>query len=655
MGKPGWRSLLGLLAWVGFVGTMVGLHWVQPPAEMSLGAAHWTLTTLDPPVRRRELAPDSFGVARDQMVGSKLPPTNAGAVDVGSKLPPTVSLPHQWDAHGARLHAARYETAFDLAAAPTEPQVIYIPSLRMNAAVFVNGTRIADGGSLTEPLARQSYRPLLFTVPDALLHSGANRIAVEVHSAPPGSGLLQQVYLGPQAQLKPYFDLRHFLKFQFYAGLIVVMAVLGTIMFGVWLARRDERVYLWYAMCTASFLVYALFIAATDLPLPSLWWDCLQRIAIMWMVACITLFISHFIGLSQPRLAVALGWVCLIGPVVLVALAALLPPDAFYLVLIRVWLNAVLGFGLYPTWLAARELWLRRDARTFWMFVSGASVIATGTHDVAFENGLIAPFNGFYFHYGMPLVLIVFTSILGLRFLNALRESEVLNRELNERVLQKQAELERTYEDLKRSEQARLLADERERIQRDMHDGLGGTLVSTLAGLELQGEQDSSAAQSLRSALDDLRLMIYSLDQTSGTLRAALAMLRERLARLAEEAGLALEWDMQNLPAELALERGATLQLMRIVQEAFTNTVKHARAKTFRLAVSPQAGGVSLEMRDDGAGFDAAKTKSGGYGLSNMRVRAQKIGGHLEIESRAGTRITLSVPLADAVRQTDAV
>lgn len=616
MDKPGWRSLLGILVWVGLLAAIVVLHGVQPPTELSLSDARWSLTGLNPPV----------------------------------VVNPAVSLPHEWRDFSPELRAARYETSVELTTAPAEPLAVYIPSLSMNAAVFVNGARIGDGGSLIEPRAQQSFQPLLFRVPDALLRSGANSIVVELHSAYAGGGFLQQVYLGPQTQLKPYFDLRYALKTQFYIGLIAVVVVIGVIMFGVWWVRRRERVYLLYALSSAPFVSYALCVAAPDLPLSSLWRDTLQWVSILWMIAAITLFTIHFLGLSQPRLARFLGWFSLIAPLPLAALAVVAEPKVFHFVLIHVWLNTVLGFGVYPVWLFARELWRRRDARTFWMFAAGGSILLGGAHDVLFLNGLITPFNGYYYQYSIPLSLVVFTSILGARLLTALRESEILNRELNQRVLAKQAELERSYEELKHSEQQRTLADERERIQRDMHDGLGGTLVSTLAGLDMQGEQDSPAAQSLRSALDDLRLMIYSLDQTSSTLRAALAMLRERLARLAEDAGLELEWNMQDLSAELSLERGVTLQLMRIVQEAFTNTVKHAQAQTFSLNVGEQAkdgrAGVTIEMRDDGRSFDAAVSKSGGYGMSNMRVRAQKIGGVLEIAPAApGTRITLWAPV----------
>jgi signal transduction histidine kinase len=168
----------------------------------------------------------------------------------------------------------------------------------------------------------------------------------------------------------------------------------------------------------------------------------------------------------------------------------------------------------------------------------------------------------------------------------------------------------------------------------------------------MKGEQESAAARSLRSALDDLRLMIYSLDQDGGTLRAALGMLRERLRRLADDTGLAVQWSMQELPADKMLDRGATLQLMRIVQEAFTNTLKHARAANFeftaRLQEREGCAGVELVLRDDGAGYEPGGAQSGSYGLSNMRVRAQKIGGRIDMHSApgAGCRITLWVPLA---------
>lgn len=615
MGSLGLRSLLTAALWVAMVGAIVALHSVQPPAGLTPGGERWTLIALNPP-----------------------------AVTL-----PHVTLPHQWVTHAPTLRAARYETTVELKASPGEPWAAYIPSLSLNAAVFVNGARIGDGGSMQEPLARHSFRPLLFPVPAALLHGGANHFAVEVRSEPEGSGFLQQVYLGPQTQLQPYYDLRLFLNVQFVYGVMVAVLVLGAIMLGVWSGRRTERVYLWYAITSVTFLVYCLCLASSSLSLPSLWWDWLLQVSRTWMIAAITVFGIHFLGLSRPRMVAFLGWYSLVGSLALAALA-LVSPERFSFVSIGPWNIAGIVFCLYPVSLFVRQLWRRTDAASFWMLASASSLILGGGHDVLMENGLFAPFDGHYFHFMVPLAITTFTWILIGRFLRALEEAETLNRELNQRVLQKQAELERTYDDLKRSEQQRTLADERERIQRDMHDGIGGTLVSTLAGLEMEGASGSSAAQSLRSALDDLRLMIYSLDQDGGTLRAALGMLRDRLTRLGEDAGLVIEWRMESLPAGLALDRGATLQVMRIVQEAFTNTLKHARAQLFSLQASLAPGpsgiaGVVFELQDNGTGFDPASIKSSGYGFDNMRVRARKLNGTLVIEPVSpGTLIRLWIP-----------
>ncbi|MFA5939576.1 MAG: ATP-binding protein [Sinimarinibacterium sp.] len=610
MSSLGWRSLLGLLAWLGFVATLVGLHRIQPPDAWLAGGGRWTLVGLDPAVL----------------------------------VSPSTVLPNQWREFAPELRGARYETAAQLASAPDEAWVIYLPSLSLNAAVYVNGERIGDGGSMQEPLARYSFRPLLFRVPGRLLRSGANDIAVELRAEPSGSGFLQQVYLGPLAQLQPYFDLRQFLNVQSIYVLIVAVLVLGLVMFAVWWGRREERVYLWYSLTMPAVVLHCLGLVSTGLSLPSVWWEWLHHVSRAWMIAAVTVFGLHFLGLSRPRLAAFLGGYSALGALAMAAVAIASPAN-FSTLAVTVCSALTFAFGFYPVSLFVRHAWQQRTASSVWMLTAAASLLAAGGRDVLMENGLLAPFDGEYFHYMIWLGIGVFTSILIARFLGALRESETLNRELDDRVRQKQAELERTYEELRRSEQQRLLADERERIQRDMHDGLGGTLVSTLAGLDLQGERDSAAAQSLRSALDDLRLMIYSLDQGSGTLRAALATLRERIARLAEDAGLALEWDMQALPESLALERGATLQLMRVVQEAFTNTVKHAGAQTFSVGASSHENGVRVELRDDGAGFDPAGVESGGYGLSNMRVRAQKMGGRLDFESVSpGTRIVLWVP-----------
>jgi signal transduction histidine kinase len=96
------------------------------------------------------------------------------------------------------------------------------------------------------------------------------------------------------------------------------------------------------------------------------------------------------------------------------------------------------------------------------------------------------------------------------------------------------------------------------------------------------------------------------------------------------------------------------LNLFRIVQEALNNVEKHAHAKTVRLQIASQPGGLLLRIQDDGHGFDPSvvkpdRRKEGGIGLTNIRERAAILGGTCEVVSapNQGTTITVRVPCQD--------
>lgn len=114
-------------------------------------------------------------------------------------------------------------------------------------------------------------------------------------------------------------------------------------------------------------------------------------------------------------------------------------------------------------------------------------------------------------------------------FVRARNEAETLNRELEQRIREKSAELERNYQRLRELERQQVLDEERRRIMRDMHDGMGGHLVSTLALAESGATKSETIAEALRAALNDLRLMIDSLDPVEGDLTLVLGMFRARL------------------------------------------------------------------------------------------------------------------------------
>ncbi|RZL31651.1 MAG: histidine kinase, partial [Rubrivivax sp.] len=113
--------------------------------------------------------------------------------------------------------------------------------------------------------------------------------------------------------------------------------------------------------------------------------------------------------------------------------------------------------------------------------------------------------------------------------------------------------------------------------------------------------------------------------------------------------GLTLEWQMADMPPLPWLEPALALQVLRLIQEAMTNVIKHAQART--LSLSARQAGDALEVRidDDGCGFDSNAPRAG-QGLASMRLRAEALGAALDWASvrGAGTQVSLRLPLRRA-------
>ncbi|MCB1590746.1 MAG: ATP-binding protein, partial [Xanthomonadales bacterium] len=155
--------------------------------------------------------------------------------------------------------------------------------------------------------------------------------------------------------------------------------------------------------------------------------------------------------------------------------------------------------------------------------------------------------------------------------------------------------------------------------------------------------------------LDDLRLLIDASDVHSEGLNDILARLRERLVRRLAALGITLEWDFTRSPMLPPLSPSKSIQILRILQEAVTNVIKHAQARHVVIAserlddpATGQAARLLFEVADDGAGFDPANA-SDGRGLRNLRARIAELGGHAHLDSTpgGGCRLRFDVPMSE--------
>jgi len=179
-----------------------------------------------------------------------------------------------------------------------------------------------------------------------------------------------------------------------------------------------------------------------------------------------------------------------------------------------------------------------------------------------------------------------------------------------------------------------------------MHDGLGSSLLSAMVAVEQGRMQQDEVVGVLRECVDDLRLVIDSLEPVGHDLVSLLATMRYRLGKRLQTGGLTLEWDVQDLPTLDWLEPPDALHVLRLLQEALNNVLKHARATKVRISTRDLGDRVEIRVEDDGQGFDLA-TAQKGRGLRSQLKRAQRLGGTVLVEARPGhgTRLSLRLPV----------
>jgi signal transduction histidine kinase len=242
------------------------------------------------------------------------------------------------------------------------------------------------------------------------------------------------------------------------------------------------------------------------------------------------------------------------------------------------------------------------------------------------------------------LVVFLATAIITGQLASALRQRA-------EQARSRERELRRLYE------QAQELAamQERQRLARELHDSVSQALygigLGTHTALEVMESDPKQAMASMEyvialaeAGITEMRALIFELRPESLETEGLVAALTKQAAVLRARNKLHVEADLGDEP-DLAVEIKEALY--RVAQEALHNIVKHARASAVILQLASQENAVTLEVRDNGRGFDSTDSFPGHLGLRSMQERITKVGGTLAIESTPGkgTCISVLVPI----------
>jgi signal transduction histidine kinase len=245
------------------------------------------------------------------------------------------------------------------------------------------------------------------------------------------------------------------------------------------------------------------------------------------------------------------------------------------------------------------------------------------------------------------LAIITFIAVGIARQSTGIYQLATLNNEaLARQVREKELELEANHALLRDQERERTLAAERGRIMRDVHDGIGSQLLGLLVQARGGAVKPEAMTIGLQAAIDDLYLVVDSLDGIDGTLETALGTFRTRIEPKCAAAGIDIVWRIEDVGPSKAQGPAAVLQIYRILQEALSNALRHGKPNrvVFELKRDEANNAIALSLNDNGTGFDVAARQTG-RGLINMRKRAASIAAQLGVTSGAtGTCVKLLLP-----------
>lgn len=610
------------------------------------------------------------------------------AVLVEAERAATVRLPDPWEATAPqRAGAVHYRLALPDAALASRQSALFVPRVGNVYRIALNGQPLLSVGSVPadgRPLPDFSYAPVLLPLPQALLGRSANRVEIEVIGAPRREAGLSRVWVGPLDEIEPMHTALVNRQVRGTWVLTAAAVVMGTLaLLLAWRARRSG--YAWFG---AASLLWAWRLSGMQIQAGDAWTPIgtvLFHASYAWFVALMALYALDAVGRGSARAARAMAaWS---------ALALALSAGAWWLnapVLRSIVLAGTLAVALWLAAVLLRTAWRERSLPAELLSAVAVASTALGARDFWVLRVLQDYGAWTWTRYTILLLLAVLAWLLVDEFSRSGAALKEMNRALQERVAQKEAELQAAFEASRAGERQQAVLAERDRILREMHDGLGGRLVAALA-LTSQVARQSAAPpggaprvvdeplRDLKLTLDDclveLRLALDSLETDVRPLIEALAELRFRVEPSLRAGGLRLVWQVDEAASDAALPAEATLHVLRIVREALTNVLKHAQASVVWLRLERRADGRlvlavvdnGLQQReaagaptgDDAAGApapaggeDAASAKPGaGRGLTNMRKRADALAAELDSGPHPegwAVRLVLPAPATDA-------
>jgi signal transduction histidine kinase len=561
----------------------------------------------------------------------------------------TVRLRHNWDKDfprvGGRATYTMHLSGFDV----STPHALLFERVGNQARIKVNGVVLREFGELGNPSTDSGKSSQLASIPPGILHAAqSNVVVVEVSMQALRGGGLSAVAFGPAVQIEAMQAKRRLFDQSAAAGYAAGFLLMGGLSAGLWWRQRDA-LYGCFSLAALFGTVRHLDRVLESAPLSWPTWGAVLAMAYGCHLALIARFILLVLGSQHVMLIRAVYCVLVLVMVLASASFWLLVPELWTGSLVMLELIGLACFGVVLNEAFCKQ---RRIARL--LLGAGSAMLLAGIHDIVMVRmGFLGGSDFTWTPHAMFFLVLVLAGIVVERYSRVVTDYRSLNEHLAERVAQREQQLNAASDSLRVQREEQVVLDERQRLMREIHDGIGSHLVGLLNMVNKPHADPKAMQEQVSMALDEMRMAVDSLQPVQGDLTTVLATLRYRLQARLHAAGIDVVWNVQKLAPMPELSPQTIWQVQRILLEAFTNVLKHAGASSVTVDASHELGGepaVTIQITDNGVGFATLATAAiaGGHGIANMHARAAAAGVTLQIEPgrNGGTCVRMRWKLA---------
>lgn len=528
-----------------------------------------------------------------------------------------------------------FRSTFDLGSVPPQGLALIDPNTADNRIIYANGQIVLAQGQMDlASLGNYQYVEAVVRIPAASLKAGKNSVEIIKAYGTPRTALIRKPFVGSYDVIKTTLKVKEFFA---YEGRMIATAI-GLFMsfFAlVALAKAVNRtMHFWLLLVILSWSMVSLFSVWTAIPL----YGATRELAHTLVALCASAFWLPFVnawtggGKKWPMLVTALFLP--LAFLLLLIQHRLLSPGWEQNDLYRALTIFGLVFGLLAFTRMIAHVATRREPRLLEAsLLTGIVLVITTVSGIYLYAGVIV----LDINQAQTVFIAGFVTVFFVRNIRLFQSSAQINELLATKLQAREAQLEIAHEREKQLIKNEALLAERQRIMRDMHDGFGSGLMSMLFAVR-NGEKDTSRlGNRIENLIDEMRLMIASMDSVGDSLVAALGTFRKRTQSRMKDTPIDFRWDDRSTNELPQLGPKASLQVFRILQEAVTNALKHSQGDQISVIleqIPPKQNGLVITIEDNGKGMPAQP--SAGYGLENMHSRAKIIGADIHIVSEAG-------------------